>query len=365
VGNLAKSARLRAAAGVLVAVVAAVLLAGPRAVMAFDPDASSTPSVLERPLWRGMTSRAGGADAAMRIIRRNQRGGALRGVLGSRPPRLVRIGELQDRGRTVGETALLALPVARRDVRATVPGGRLAAHVLRDVLVDVDLRRGAIVDVEPGPASQTSTWPRPSPANAADAASAAPDAPALVRLSPQGPSFAPYDGSPALGAAGRDWPVSLVFAGHATIQKVKLALRTVGFTHVGERRWLAYRAPDGSLRFDSDRGIKTACDSNGTDVHLRLYAPPRTDYFSDPRFGQFVVATVHFDRGEACAVPPQLFGFSEEAERRVGDVVARRLAWRVQRDRLALGNLESYRRDLAVPDHLWWSDGRATLITVP
>jgi hypothetical protein len=313
-----------------------------------------------------MTARTGNDDAAMRIIRGAQRGGVLRGVLGSRPARLVQLGQLQDGGRTVGATVLLALPVARHDVRTTIPGAHFSARVLRDVLVDVDLRRRAIVDVDPGPASQTTSWtarpPRPSPIGAA---SAAPTTPGLVQLSAHGPRFAPYDGIPAAGAAGRDWPVSLVFAGHATIGKVKRALRTVGFTRLGERRWLGYRAPDGSVHFDSDRGLKTACDVNGTDVHLRLYAPPRTDHFSDPRLGSFVVGTVHFDRGEGCGAPPRLFGFSEDAERRVADVVARRLAWRVQHDRVALGNAEPYRRDLALPNHVWWSDGRATLISVP
>ena len=39
--------------------------------------------------------------------------------------------------------------------------------------------------------------------------------------------------------------------------------------------------------------------------------------------------------------------------------------WYVRRDGVALGNAEPFRRDLAAPDHLWWSDGRATLISVP
>jgi hypothetical protein len=60
-----------------------------------------------------------------------------------------------------------------------------------------------------------------------------------------------------------------------------------------------------------------------------------------------------------------VYGFSEEAARRVADALAGRLGWRVQRDAIALGNAEPYRRDLAVPDHVWWSDGRATLIRVP
>jgi hypothetical protein len=187
----------------------------------------------------------------------------------------------------------------------------------------------------------------------------------MVRLSPGGPAFASYDGTRSLSATGRDWPVSLVFAGHATVAKVKRALRSVGFTHQGDQRWLAYRAPDGSLRFDGDRGVKTATDQNATDVHVRLYAPAGVNHFTDPRYGDVVVATVHLDRGELPGVPPTLFGFSEEAERRVAATVANRLGWRVQRDALPLGNAEPFRHDLAAPDHIWWSDGHATLIWVP
>jgi hypothetical protein len=49
----------------------------------------------------------------------------------------------------------------------------------------------------------------------------------------------------------------------------------------------------------------------------------------------------------------------------VANAIAGRLPWRVQRDRVALGNAEPYRRDLSAPDHLWWNNGRATLISVP
>jgi hypothetical protein len=328
----------------------------------------ATPYALARPLWTDVTGpMATGpqARAALRVIDREQRQGVLRDVLGPGATRLVAVGKLQDHGRTIGASALLALPVARHDVRAIVPGGRFVAPVLRDLLVDVDLRSGAIVSVAPGPASQTSSW-RASPptASSTSAVAAASGAPQLVRLSPGGPSFAPYDGTQALGPAGRDWPVSLVFTGHATVAKVKRGLRRVGFTHLGESRWLAYSGPGGGVRYDSDHGLKTAHDANGTDVHVRLYAPPG-NHFTDPRFGEVVVATVHLDRGEAPATPPSLYGFSEEAERRVADALAGRLGWQVQRDGVALGNAEPFRHDLAAPDHVWWSDGRATLISVP
>jgi hypothetical protein len=381
------SARLRrTCAGAVVAMLVASPLAGARALLPRDAlaalELSHRPALsdaLVRPLWTGTVtpSGAGGGErarAALRIIRREQRHGVLRSILGWRSARIVQLGELQQAGRRVGATALLALPVARQNVYATVPGAGAAsgagrrvqfmAPVLRDILVDVDLRRGEIVGVEPGPASRTSAWAAtPSPPVAAPAA--APTAPAFVRLSPHGPRFAPYDGTPSLGRPGRDWPVSLVFTGAARVGKVKQALRAIGFTHLGERRWLAYRGSGSTVRFDGDRGLKTATDANSTDVHLRLYAPPGTDHFTDPRFGDVVVATAHLDRGEGSATASRLFGFSEEAERRVADAVARRLGWLVQRDRVLLGNAEPYRRDLAAPDHVWWSDGRATLISVP
>jgi hypothetical protein len=188
--------------------------------------------------------------------------------------------------------------------------------------------------------------------------------PRFVRLSDRGPAFLAYDGDPSLRRSGRDWPVSLVFAGHATVAKVKRALRAGGLTRLGHTRYLAYHTVDGPIRFDGDRGLKTGCDANGTDVHVRLYAPTATDRFSDPQFGSVVVGTTHLDRADACSVPPTMFGFSEVAEERVAALLARR-GWRVESDRIGLLNAEPYRRELVDPAHVWWSDGRATLITVP
>ncbi|MCW3002491.1 MAG: hypothetical protein JWQ20_1789 [Conexibacter sp.] len=117
------------------------------------------------------------------IVSTAQRSGVLRTILGTAPPRFLQIGEL-DLGRTrVGSTSLLALPAARRNVRAAVPGYvvaprgyhlqpvRFTAVMLRDLLVDVDLRRGRVIAVEPGPASQTSLWAperAPTPSGARD-----------------------------------------------------------------------------------------------------------------------------------------------------------------------------------------------------
>lgn len=188
--------------------------------------------------------------------------------------------------------------------------------------------------------------------------------PHMVRLSEGGPAFLDYDGEPTLETSGRDWPVSLIFVGEASIGKVKSALRSVGLTRSGLTNYLAYRVGNGSLRFDADRGLKTPCDANGTDVHVRLYAPSATNRFVDPKFGSVVVGTTHLDHGDGCSAPPAVFSSSEVAERRVAGLLGRR-GWRVQADRLTLGNAEPYRRDVSDPAHIWWSDGRATVITVP
>jgi hypothetical protein len=188
--------------------------------------------------------------------------------------------------------------------------------------------------------------------------------PRFIRLSDAGPSFFPYDGDPTLLQSGRDWPVSLVFIGDASITRVKREMRAAGLTRTGHTRYLAYRNTDGTIRFDGDRGLKGACDANGTDIHVRLYAPTATDRFIDPQFGSVVLGTAHLDRADGCSVQPTMFGFSEEAESGAAALLAGR-GWHVQPDRFALGNGEPYRRELADPAHVWLGDGRATVITVP
>lgn len=194
------------------------------------------------------------------------------------------------------------------------------------------------------------------------------DAPAqeatFVRLSETGPAFLNYDGDADFDRRTRDWHVSLVFAGNASVGKVKQGLRRLGFTRRGKTKFLAYRVGQHSARFDGDRGLKTVCDRSGTDVHVRLYAPSATDRFVDPEYGSVVIGTTHFDRADGCGTPPQIFGFSELAEQQVGARV-RTLGWRVQPDRLDLRNPEPYGRDVTDPAHVWLGDGLATVVTVP
>ncbi len=284
-------------------------------------------------------------------------------------------------------TVLVALRPSLRNVHAEIPqvgppaGGRtarLVAPMLRDLLVDVDVRRRAVVGIEPGPDSTTRSWTplvagRPVAAAMTDgdgpSVTAAPvrprRPPGFARLSDRGPAFLTYDGGADFAASTRDWPVTLIFHGRATIAKVKAGLRRIGLTRRGESRFLGYRGKGAGIRFDGDRGLKSACDRQSADLHVRLYAPTATGRFRDPAWGSFVVGTAHIDRADGCGTPPRLFGLSELAERRLGVRIASRLGWRVRPDRLALGNAEPLRRDPRNLEHIWLGNGLATTIAVP
>jgi hypothetical protein len=272
-------------------------------------------------------------------------------------------------------TALVDVVPARTSVSAVLPqvgGGeraRMTAARLADLAVDVDVRRGTVVGIEPGPDSRVTSWSLTTPALGADerlsGAFTPRHAPRLLTLSALGPGFLADDGDPTLRDFARDWPLSMIFTGNATIAKVKAGLRSLGLTRRGHARYLGYRTAAGIIRFDGDRGLKTACDQNATDVHARLYAPTATDTFVDPELGRVVAATVHLDHRDGCGVGPQLFGFSERAERLLARSIAAGLGWRVVGDQYPLGNAEPLRRDAADPTHVWLSDGLATGVVVP
>lgn len=311
--------------------------------------------------------------AADRIIRAAARHGVLAQLLGG--SRLV----LRERGTGRGHVTVLAdVRPTRRDVRATLPqfDAPSPAHVgigtLRDLVLDVDVRSGRLLGIEPGPDSAITAWsPKPRPIPTTEGDDTLPTnftarlPPHLLTLSDGGPAFFGQDGDPSLLRSGRDWPISLVFSGAATVTKVKAGLRRIGLVRRGGSAFLGYRTVDGILRFDGDRGLKSACDANGTDLHVRVYAPTATDRFIDPELGDVVLGTVHLDHHDNCGIGPPLFGFSERAERRLTARIARTLGWRVTVDEYPLGNGEPLRRDRSDPTHVWLADGRATGIVVP
>lgn len=138
--------------------------------------ARAVPAAIES---ESLTAPAAAAATAISAQRRRQalrvlaiaRRRELRVLLGDRPVKIVRVGELSGGGRALGVTLFLELVHPVRDLSARVPeyrflgAGRYVARevdvrvaTLRDVLVDVDLRRRRVIAVEPGPRSTTTRW---------------------------------------------------------------------------------------------------------------------------------------------------------------------------------------------------------------
>lgn len=204
--------------------------------------------------------------------------------------------------------------------------------------------------------------------------------PRLVKLSPDGDYFLNYDGDERNDEqVGRDWPITMIFYNEATVNKVTTFFERYGYDRGGSVKFEPFR-PAGSsrLRSDSDRGRKDPC-VNGTDNHYRVYGRNglfTSGRFSDPRFGDFVVASTHTDFGDGggpCDAANPRFGYSELVEDRLADAADAQLS--VNRDYKRLANSEGSvnpsggrpipRVDGTPPDHYWQSDGRATLVLMP
>lgn len=193
------------------------------------------------------------------------------------------------------------------------------------------------------------------------------------RLSVGGDYFLNYDGARDGRSATRDWPVTMIFWDDASVNRVKSFYddqrgynRRGGYMYEGYRRRVngVYIRP----RFDGDKGKKTACDSAAQDNHFRVYGD-YTDRFSDPRYGDFVVATTHIDRGEGTEPSDpcygmKYFGFSEDVEDDMADLA--KSSYTVREDHKKLYNKESLYLDTSgVDKHYWFNNGYATIVKMP
>lgn len=198
------------------------------------------------------------------------------------------------------------------------------------------------------------------------------------RLSAGGSQFFNYDGDrvrqPNNGVAGqpyatnRDWPVTMIFADNASINKIKNRLDLLGYPRAGGAQYEGYKVSSNGFRhFDSDKGKKDSCNSSADDSHIRLYGNSETDRFYDPRYGYFVVGTTHRDHGDGCGgagVTPY-FGYSEMIEEHFADVFDN-AGLSVWNDYVPLDNREFPQRyDVHAPDHVWSNDGNATVVRIP
>lgn len=196
-----------------------------------------------------------------------------------------------------------------------------------------------------------------APAHAARAAAP----PVAMSLDGGATRFFNYDFTSAtIGTDNHSWPVNLLFTGNASELKVKVALAHA-FPWVGSIEY--GRVSQGPLTaWDVDFGRKSRlCSVTETSVHYRLYSPPFLGRFVSPNpvFGRYVVGTAHLDKAE-CGPAPQ-YGWSEEAEDAVASAASRR-GWAVEKNSVDLGNVEALRIE---GNHIWQSNGKATVIHVP
>jgi hypothetical protein len=122
-------------------------------------------------------------------------------------------------------------------------------------------------------------------------------------------------------------------------------------------------------RFDTDGGRKTKCGKDNTDIHYRVYAPGSKDTSQerlfDPRWGYYVVASTHYDHGEAtCPDKTKWFGYSERAEFRLLDA-ANQYNLSYRQDVIQTHNKEGLHRDTKDKEHIWENDGKASAIRIP
>jgi hypothetical protein len=176
-----------------------------------------------------------------------------------------------------------------------------------------------------------------------------------------GKYFVNYDfRSKSISQSNVDWPITIIFYGNATVNKVK---DIYGGITIASTMYAAYDIGSGT-KWDSDMGTKVTVSFGGPDgydsdtLHLRIYAPS-TDYFDGSGgWGKYVIASTHFDFN-----PPwdSICGYSEDAEHRALQIAAGQ-GYTVYYDYTYISNPESLRNE---SNHWWQSDGYVSLVYVP
>lgn len=179
----------------------------------------------------------------------------------------------------------------------------------------------------------------------------------LINLS--GDYFWNYDfNSGSITASNVDWPVTLIFYGNATINRVKDNLGP-WFSYQGSAKY--GRLNDGAgFVTDQDSGRKThMCPCIGDITHYRAYADA-DDRMYNPDWAYYVFATTHIDHNEGTF--GEWFGQSEDAEEDVRDRSVQ--VWgasNVSNDYLNLSNYEAPHNE---GSHHWNNNQYATKVGV-
>ena len=193
----------------------------------------------------------------------------------------------------------------------------------------------------------------------------------LSVVSEQEDRFWTYDFESSQAVATNcDWPVTILFWGHATVAKVKAALSSSlpiyginEYACVSDQR----RRKRHPFVWVSDTGVKTISLTKA--LHMRLYADP-DGYLTNAIWGDYVIATTHYDINELSANPTS--GRSEEAAAAIEAICVS--VWGadgVEADVLPLSNVEADRVEQrsnskgGLDSHYWQCDGFASMVKVP
>jgi len=157
-----------------------------------------------------------------------------------------------------------------------------------------------------------------------------------------------------------DWPVSIIFYGNASVEKVK---RIFGKTRMATNKYVFYDEGRGMV-WDADKGVKRRVWFAGPDgpdrdlLHVRVFAPPVGYFEGEGEWGRYVIATTHFDFN-----PPfdNKCGYSEDAEREALRM-AESQGYRVFPRCVDLNNTQRLRTRRS---YHWQSDGFAALVRIP
>ncbi len=207
----------------------------------------------------------------------------------------------------------------------------------------------------------------------------------IVTLPGDANRFSNYDYRQS-GFGAVDWPVTFVFTGNASIQRIKDALcqkTASAWTYCdrgGSMHLFAQASsPDGAFDgFLGDGGVKRfkeACSTTDFTAHMRLYAPPANteaagDSFASGTYGSIVIATAHLDFEDRAGCAGRIHGYSDVAEKWFIDAMRSIDGWQVRPDTFDLGNAnDTYvvMRELSgteVP-HVYGNDRFATQVIVP
>ena len=209
---------------------------------------------------------------------------------------------------------------------------------------------------------------------------------AAVGLAGDDNQFSPFDFRQN-GSGPTDWPVTFVFRGNATMERVKAGLcretrHPWKYCDSGGSMYLYARTGASGAHFEGfvgNGGIKRFgenCASNEFTAHMRMYAPPAdgrpgadSDSFASAVYGNMVLATVHLDFQDKAGCSGRVHGYSDVAEEWFIEAMKTIPGWQVIPDSLDLGNANDtfvVMRDVSgahVP-HVYENDQLATEVVI-